>query len=165
MLIEKQIMEQHLQETAGDLEFAERELSRRGSSAGTPPRDQADSDDGSPRQHTPSLRQTFADEAAHLKTENERIMEVSCLQYTLGLMIALFPRSLSLHCMVLVQRMPALGNMLRQTFADEAAHLKTENERMMEVSCFGKVLIQCLHCSPCIASSLLRGWQSQAAHA
>lgn len=76
MLMEKQIMEQHLQETAGDLEFAERELSRRGSPAGTPPRQ--DSEDGSPRQYTPSLRQTFADEAAHLKEENERIMEVGC---------------------------------------------------------------------------------------
>ncbi|KAL0050284.1 hypothetical protein WJX82_008110 [Trebouxia sp. C0006] len=73
MLLEKQIMEQHLQETAGDLEFAERELSRRGSPTGTPPRE--DSEDGSPRQQTPSLRQVYADDPAHLKEENERIME------------------------------------------------------------------------------------------
>lgn len=75
MLLEKQIMEQHLQETAGDLEFAERELSRRGSPAGTPPRE--DSDDGSPKQQTPSLRQVYADDPTHLKEENERIMEVT----------------------------------------------------------------------------------------
>ena len=75
MLLEKQIMEQHLQETAGDLEFAERELSRRGSPTGTPPRE--DSEDGSPRQQTPSLRQVYADDPAHLKEENERIMEVA----------------------------------------------------------------------------------------
>jgi len=74
MLLEKQIMEQHLQETAGDLEFAERELSRRGSPTGTPPRE--DSEDGSPRQQTPSLRQVYADDPAHLKEENERVMEV-----------------------------------------------------------------------------------------
>ena len=74
MLLEKQIMEQHLQETAGDLEFAERELSRRGSPTGTPPRE--DSADSSPRQQTPSLRQVYADDPAHLKEENERIMEV-----------------------------------------------------------------------------------------
>ncbi|KAL0042207.1 hypothetical protein WJX77_006142 [Trebouxia sp. C0004] len=73
MLLEKQIMEQHLQETAGDLEFAERELSRRGSPTGTPPRE--DSEDGSPRQQTPSLRQVYADDPAHLKEENETIME------------------------------------------------------------------------------------------
>ena len=74
MLMEKQIMEQHLQETAGDLEYAERELSRRGSPIGTPPRD--DSDDDSPRQQTPSLRQQHADDPERLKEENERIMEV-----------------------------------------------------------------------------------------
>lgn len=73
--MEKQIMEQHLQETAGDLEYAERELSRRGSPIGTPPRE--DSDDGSPRQQTPSLRQQHADDPEHLKEENERIMEVT----------------------------------------------------------------------------------------
>ncbi|KAL0041347.1 hypothetical protein WJX79_000374 [Trebouxia sp. C0005] len=73
MLLEKQIMEQHLQETAGDLEFAERELSRRGSPIGTPPREE--SEDGSPRQQTPSLRQVYADDPTHLKEENERIME------------------------------------------------------------------------------------------
>ena len=72
--MEKQIMEQHLQETAGDLEYAERELSRRGSPIGTPPRE--DSDDGSPRQQTPTLRQQHADDPEHLKEENERIMEV-----------------------------------------------------------------------------------------
>lgn len=72
--MEKQIMEQHLQETAGDLEYAERELSRRGSPIGTPPRE--DSDDGSPRQQTPSLRQQHADDPEHLKEENERVMEV-----------------------------------------------------------------------------------------
>lgn len=73
--MEKQIMEQHLQETAGDLEYAERELSRRGSPIGTPPR--LDSDDGSPRQQTPSLRQQHADDPEHLKEENEKIMEVA----------------------------------------------------------------------------------------
>ena len=73
--MEKQIMEQHLQETAGDLEFAERELSRRGSPVGTPPRE--DSEDGSPRQYTPSLRKQHAEDPEHLKEENERIMEVA----------------------------------------------------------------------------------------
>lgn len=79
--MEKQIMEQHLQETAGDLEYAERELSRRGSPIGTPPRE--DSDDGSPRQQTPSLRQQHADDPEHLKEENERIMEVASLTHFL----------------------------------------------------------------------------------
>ena len=72
--MEKQIMEQHLQETAGDLEYAERELSRRGSPIGTPPRE--DSDDGSPRQQTPTLRQQHANDPEHLKEENEETMEV-----------------------------------------------------------------------------------------
>lgn len=79
MQMEKQIMEQHLQETAGDLEYAERELSRRGSPVGTPPRE--DSDDGSPRQQTPSLRQQHADDPEHLKEENDRLMEVAPFPY------------------------------------------------------------------------------------
>ena len=74
MLMEKQIMEQHLQETAGELEEAERELSRRNSTAGTPSR--ADSEDGSPRQQTPSLRQTFQDDVQTLREENGAIMQV-----------------------------------------------------------------------------------------
>ena len=77
MLMEKQIMEQHLQETAGELEEAERELSRRNSAAGTPSR--ADSEDGSPRQQTPSLRQTFQDDVESLREENGAIMQVGIL--------------------------------------------------------------------------------------
>lgn len=74
MLMEKQIMEQHLQETAGDLEEAERELSQRNSPAATPPRE--DSEDGSPKQQTPSLRQTFQDDVERLREENGAIMQV-----------------------------------------------------------------------------------------
>lgn len=77
MLMEKQIMEQHLQETAGELEEAERELSRRNSAAGSPSR--ADSEDGSPRQQTPSLRQTFQDDVESLRAENGGIMQVRIL--------------------------------------------------------------------------------------
>ena len=67
-------MEQHLQETAGDLEEAERELSQRNSPAATPPRE--DSEDGSPKQQTPSLRQTFQDDVERLREENGAIMKV-----------------------------------------------------------------------------------------
>ena len=91
MLLEKQIMEQHLQETAGDLEFAERQLSSRGSPIGTPPR--GDSDDGSPKQQTPSLRQVYTDDTQCLREENERIMEVCIQHYTPYWHYILFPET------------------------------------------------------------------------